>query len=215
MFRTLLQGSKQTLVHDAIAEILKMLEQGHAMFLVSCRALSEGQAPEGGLPQDEDLNVGERVVRRMVFQHLIVNPQHDLSTSVALLSVVHDVERIGDYSKSLVELSRWSTKASESDMAKRRDKLYEMVEPEFAATLTALRDSDEGAARQVMRDHLKVKSATDDILEEAMAVDDGTREAVVYAVASRYLRRVSGHLSNVASAVVNPIDQVSGKESPA
>ncbi|HJP30841.1 MAG: PhoU domain-containing protein [Candidatus Latescibacteria bacterium] len=215
MFRNLLQGSKQTLVHDAVAEILRMLEQGHTMFLAACSALSEGRPPEGGLPQDEDLNVGERVVRRMIFQHLIVNPQQDLSTSVALLSVVHDVERIGDYAKSLVELSRWSKQGSSSPMAQQCSKLHGMVEPEFAATLRALRDSDEESARQVMRDHAQVKALTDDILEEAMGADDGRREVVLYAVASRYLRRVSGHLSNVASAVINPVDQVSGKEAPA
>lgn len=211
MFRTLLQGAKHTLVHDAVDEILRMLVQGHNMFLASCSALREGCPPEGGLPQDEDLNVGERVVRRMVFQHLVVNPQHDLSTSVALLSVVHDVERIGDYAKSLVEISRWAKKGSTSSLALQCQKLHEMVEPEFDATLKALRDSDEEAAHQVMRDHAQVKALTDNILEEAMEVDDGTREAVVYAVASRYLRRVSGHLSNVASTVINPVDQVSGK----
>ncbi len=32
MFRELLQGSKHTLVHDAVDEILRMLEQGHIMF---------------------------------------------------------------------------------------------------------------------------------------------------------------------------------------
>jgi phosphate uptake regulator len=215
MFHNLLQGSKPTLIHDAVEEILHMLEQGHVMFQASCAALTEGCPPEGGLPQDEDLNVGERLVRRMVFQHLIVNPQQDLSTSVALLSVVHDVERIGDYAKSLVELSRWSTQGSTTPMAQSCQKLHEMVEPEFVATLKALRDSDEAAARQVMRDHAEVKALTDDILEQAMESDDGSREVLVYAVASRYLRRVSGHLSNVATAVINPIDQLSGKENPA
>ena len=213
MFRELLQGSKHTLVHDAVDEILRMLEQGHIMFQTSCAALREGRQPEGGLPQDEVLNVGERVVRRMVFQHLIVNPKQDLSTSVALLSVVHDVERIGDYAKSLVELSRWSTKNSSSALATLCSELHQMVEPEFGATLTALRDSDEEAARQVMRDHAQVKEFTDRMLEEAMEAEG--REAIVYAVASRYMRRVSGHLSNVATAVINPVDQLAGKEAPA
>ena len=81
------------------------------------------------------------------------------------------------------------------------------------AAYQALRDSDEEAARQVMRDHAKVKEFTDRMLEEAMEAEG--REAIVYAVASRYMRRVSGHLSNVATAVINPVDQLAGKEAPA
>lgn len=212
MFRELLQGSKHTLVHDAVSEVLRMLEQGHVMFQVSCAALLAGQPPEGGLPQEEDLNVGERLVRRMVFQHLVVDPRRDLSTSVALLSIVHDVERIGDYAKSLVELSNWASGAGKSPLAEQCQQLHTMVEPEFAATLKALRGSDEEAARQVMRVHVQVKALTDVVLTQAMETDGGGREVVVYAVASRYLRRVSGHLSNVASVVINPVDQVSGKE---
>jgi phosphate uptake regulator len=151
-------------------------------------------------------------VRRMVFQHLVVDPRRDLSTSVALLSIVHDVERIGDYAKSLVELSNWASGDGKSPLAEQCQQLHTMVEPEFAATLEALSDSDEESARQVMRDHVKVKALTDVVLKQAMETDSGGREVVVYAVASRYLRRVSGHLSNVASVVINPVDQVSGKE---
>jgi phosphate uptake regulator len=35
---------------------------------------------------------------------------------------------------------------------------------------------------------------------------------VPYALAARFLRRISAHLSNVASSVANPFDRVSGKE---
>lgn len=212
MFRELLKGaSKHTLVHDAVSELLHMLEQGETMFQQACAALMSGEKPPGGLPQDADLNVGERVVRRMIFQQLVVDPKRDLSTSVALLSIVHDVERIGDYAKSLVELSGWAPAGGSGPLGQHCRTLHNMVVPEFGLTLKALRDSDEDAARQVMRDHAQVKALTDQVLQEAME-SEGGREVVVYAVASRYLRRVSGHLSNVASAVVNPVDQVAGKE---
>lgn len=212
MFRELLSGaSKHNLVHDAVNEVLRMLEQGESMFQQACEALMSGQKPQGGLPQDADINVGERVVRRMIFQQLVIDPKRDLSTSVALLSIVHDVERIGDYAKSLVELSAWAPAGAQSPLGQHCRTLHNMVAPEFPLTLKALRDSDENAARKVMRDHDQVKALTDQVLQEALS-SDGGREVVVYAVASRYLRRVSGHLSNVASAVVNPVDQVSGKE---
>jgi phosphate uptake regulator len=57
--------------------------------------------------KDETINVGERMVRRMVAQHLTINPEQDLPSSLVLISIVHDVERIGDYTKGLIELSRF------------------------------------------------------------------------------------------------------------
>lgn len=212
MFRDLMQGPRRTLVHDAVDEIVRMLERGHSMFQTSCRSLLDGAPPPDGLPDDVDLNMGERLVRRMVVQHLVVDPQRDLATSVALLSVVHDVERIGDYAKSLVELSSLATADPSNSMADDCRRLHALVEPGFEGTLRALRDSDEEAARRVMQDHVKVKQITDGMLKAAITEQAGGTQAALFAVASRYLRRVSGHLSNVASAVINPVDQVSGKE---
>jgi len=48
--------------------------------------------------------------------------------------------------------------------------------------------------------------------EASAALLDGApqadRGALLCAVASRYIRRVSAHLSNVASSVANPLDQL-------
>ena len=35
-----------------------------------------------------------------------------------------------------------------------------------------------------------------------------SREAVIAALASRYTKRISAHLSNLASSVVNPFDRI-------
>ena len=142
MFKDLL-GQKRTLVHDAIDEVVTMLERAESMFGLVCGKLLENGVDVDIGQSDADINMGERMVRRMVFQHLMVNPHQDLPASLSLISIVHDVERIGDYAKSLVELSRWSTKNSSSALATLCSELHQMVEPEFGATLTALRDSDE------------------------------------------------------------------------
>ena len=89
--------------------------------------------------------------------------------------------------------------------------IHARVLPFFDLTVRALRDSDAGAAREVMEKHLEVKERTDDIIVAAMEDKQISHDAVLFTLTSRYLRRVSGHLSNVASSVVNPLDQLAGR----
>ena len=89
--------------------------------------------------------------------------------------------------------------------------IHAEIMPFFGLTLKALRDSDPDAARKVMEKHLEVKKRTDDLLKAAMEDEDAGRDAVLFTLTSRYLRRVSGHLSNVSSSVVNPLDQLAAR----
>ncbi|MEE2659938.1 MAG: PhoU domain-containing protein [Candidatus Latescibacterota bacterium] len=214
MFRDLLDA-KRTLIHDAVDELVRMIERAQRMFDASCGLLLDGTPVEGALAEDEDINVGERLVRRLVAQHLVISPERDLPASLALLSTVHDVERLGDYAKSLVELTPWADALAASPLTESCRGLHQTIAPQFDLTLRAVRDSDVDAAREVMRIHMQVKETTDGLLQDAMSrAGAAGSEAVLYGVASRYLRRVSGHLSNVASSVVNPLDQLAGQETP-
>ncbi|MCZ6633230.1 MAG: hypothetical protein O7G87_07480, partial [bacterium] len=70
-------GSKTTsdLLNDALDETYSMLEREAAMFEAACDALFEGKDPEiDVVEEDEDIDVGERMVRRLVFQHVNLNP---------------------------------------------------------------------------------------------------------------------------------------------
>jgi len=202
------------LVYDALDETCRMLALEERMFHAACDALLAGQEPvEDVAHEDEDINVGERMVRRMVFEHLTMNPDQDLPASLALVSIVHDVERIGDYSKSLLELVRWCTVDSGEGRYKDEcQQIREMIEPMFGQTLKALRESDPDLAREAMRQHRKVKARTDEVLEKVMETPEVHHDAVLFSVASRFLRRVSAHLSNIASSIANPFDKLAEDE---
>ena len=75
-------------------------------------------------------------------------------------------------------------------------------------TIVAFRDADERKAREVMKRHAEIKRKTDDLLASMVSDPAAGRGTVALAVASRYYRRISAHASNVASALVNPLDQV-------
>ena len=215
MFKNLTGADKRTaLLVDAISEIVGMLEKARRMVSSSCSSgLADADARAQMEKDDHDINAGERQVRRMILQHLTLNPDQDLSTSLAVISVVHDVERLGDYAKNLAELNQWgSLWAGEDDCAYICREIADNIDPMFARTLEALREDDAELARQVMRKHEEIKKRTDAIVSGVIERAGEGREAVLYTLASRFLRRISAHLSNVASSVVNPLDRVGGKE---
>lgn len=216
MFKGILNSQKRTtLLYDAIQEVLEMLERAERMYELACTGLLTPEPDATNIErEDRDINASERIVRRMVFEHLVLNPKQDLPTSLSLLSVVHDIERIGDYAKSLMELSRWSNLADTSPVYMEGCKtLHRTIAPLFAQVLQAMRESDVDKARQVMRQHEEIKKQSDALVEKIVQGDGPNRAAVPHALAARFLRRISAHLSNVASSVANPFDRVSGKES--
>ena len=212
MLKEILQSRKRSvLVRDALSEIISMVERAERMFGTSCGALLEGagSAGEEVAREDREIHMGERLARRFIVEHLVTNPDQDLPASLAILSVVHDVERLGDYCKHLVELGHWDGLHTEgNEYAAMCGEIHHMILPLFGQTLKALRDEDTAAAEDVMRRHTEVKTHTDAVLAAAMDDPDADRETTLHVLASQYLRRTSAHLSNIASSVANPLDQV-------
>jgi Na+/phosphate symporter len=212
MFRDIIQTMKRTpLVYDAVQETLNMLVVVQRMFGSSCDVVFKGKPMATDLERDDDaINTGERLVRRMIVQHLTMNPSQDLPTSLALLSIIHDVERIGDYSKSLIELKDVGFELEEGSAHRNEAcELHATIVPLFDQTLTALRESDADVARLVMNTHEEIKERTDQLLAAAVKGGGQGTGAMLYPLALRFLRRVSAHLSNIASSVGNPVDQIS------
>lgn len=214
MFKEIVQANKRTaLLVDAFEEVIKMVERTERMFDAACTALMTDQERAVDIAaEDRAINEGERLVRRLVTQHLTINPQQDLPASLALFSIVHDVERMGDYAKSLAELCQWQGDPGGNDAGRQ---IHQTIAPLFDQLLQALRDEDPDAARQVMRIHEEVKIASDTFVTGAFQDEQSNRHTVVQVMAVRFLRRISAHLSNVASSVVNPLDRIGGKEQDA
>ena len=192
-----------------------MLARAEKMYAMACRAMdaATGTPREDVSQEDEEIHIGERMVRRMILEHLTFNPRDDLPASLAIISIVHDVERIGDYCKSLIEIDQWDHVSSgDSPYAHMCHDLHEQIRPLFAQTVEALRESNSDLARKVMRRHEEIKGETDRVFATAMEDADANRETVLHTLAARLLRRVSAHLSNVASSVANPLDRVGDDE---
>jgi phosphate transport system protein len=215
MLRDIFGGrSRSTLVYDARDEVVKMVRRSERMFAAACDALLKGSAADDSVRlEDREIHAEERLARRLILEHLMINPDQDLSASLALLSVVHDAERLGDYAKHLLDLQRWEEfRSPECPYASTCGDLHERIKVIFAKTISALQDDNPELAREAMQAHTEAKPLTDTVLEDVMSNPVVNREAVLYVLASRFLRRISAHLSNIASSVVNPLDQVTHNE---
>ncbi|WP_457654497.1 PhoU domain-containing protein [Rhodocaloribacter sp.] len=202
--------SRPPLIRQAFDDVHLMLNVSHRMFVEATAALLENEILQIDLhAEDEIVNRKEREIRRAVYEHLSRHPQRELELSLTLLCIIQDVERIGDMAKSFAETSELAHKTRISPLVLPlrtfRDRIGEM----FSWTRESFARKDEQEARRAMEAHTGVKlglSAYVSDLADRRDVDPN--EAVVLALAARLLSRTSSHLSNIASSVALPFDQL-------
>lgn len=206
---------KESQLNQAIERSYEMLREDQEMFLDAMRSLRERDTARMDVDiyaKDQLINAYEREVRRKIYTHLAVSGEPDLHSCLVLASVVIDIERIGDYTKNIVELAlhhptRLQCATFEEDVRK----IETAVRTMFKLLIEALPNSDEAHAREVMSDHWRIARRSDDIVNSLIEKDDPSlpgREAVTTALYVRYLKRVSAHLMNIASSIVNPFDRI-------
>jgi len=214
MFRALFSAHKKSiLIKDAILEVQTMLEKVEEMFKASFDYLFFGKEYSKDLfKEDIDINAGERIVRKLVFEHLTINPKQDLIPSLILISIIGDVERIGDYTKHLWGLRNFTGEFKYTMNLDPIIKIKDQIIPLFSMTGEAFYNSDEEEGKKVMKKHRLLKKETDKIMEKIMLSKDmSPLEAGVLSNTLIYLRRTSAHLSNIASSVANPFDKMRAK----
>ena len=201
--------SGSTLVKAAFDDVSSMLRHSARMLDLALSALLENEPLEVDLDQmDDRVDEGERMVRRTVLEHLSLNPQQDLVASLVLVSMVQDAERIGDFARGLGELVPLAQGPREGHFADRLRSLAGEIRPLFDSTEQAFRNDDEELARTVIAAHTHLKETLKGYTVEVAKSHLGADMAVVYSAAARILTRISAHLSNICSSVVQPYDRI-------
>ena len=205
------------LCEEAFDEAILMLETSRGMYRDSIRALHDKGAMAADIYQrDRQLNKYERSVRRKIVTHMSVSAKPDVNMGLVLTAIVIDIERIGDYTKNILELAMGLDApfdGLELDADVRA--IESMVEEMFDAVIPALQLSDDTKARRIIETHSEVAEMVErDIIRlrnsEVLAGRSG--HAVTVALHLRFLKRVSAHLKNVATSVVNPYYRIGFRE---
>ncbi len=221
MFRTLKNvWSETAFTDDVVTDFLSMIERSNEMFGYACRTLTKKstgkKATEKIYVPDQSINITECNIRRKILLHLATHPEANLSVSLVLMSVTKDAERLGDYVKNLFELQNL-VKSGDRDLPLFR-LLFETscnnLLVLFKNVQDAYRNSDAALATQSIRDGDTVAKTCQAMIEEVADGDFTSRQAVLLALGARYMKRIARHLTNIATAVVNPLPSIDFEHRP-
>ena len=97
-----------SLYEQALLESYEMLDIDLKMFTESISSLRESDTADIDIDiyqMDKKINSFERDVRRKIMTHLAISGKDDLGSGLIMVSVVIDIERIGDYTKNIYDLA--------------------------------------------------------------------------------------------------------------
>ncbi len=204
---------KPSLMKEAEESVLNMLNIAYDMFQYSMRVVIEKEKEKEDIYEiDRNLNKLQIKVRKDVLEHLAINPAQDIIPSLILTTIVIDIERIGDFSKNLIELSHKFPKPLHGKYMEKIKTLEGRVQSNFIKVIDVYKNQDKELGSKVMSELVLISKECQSTLEELVDYEHlYLKEGIIYALLLRYLKRVSAHLKNVASSVVNPFHRLGYK----
>ncbi|MDX1449296.1 MAG: PhoU domain-containing protein [Acidimicrobiia bacterium] len=208
----LFKGQSGSGLEGVEARMIDMLSTSAEVLRLAVSAFEQGTpASEIGdqiRKTDRQVNKAERSIRRELVVHASVHSGADLPLVLVYMSIIKDIERVGDYAKNI-----WDVAAAIERGADKPD-LSELT-PMFRRTLDLASEIGEVyTARDVDRATAVLNQADEWLDEYDTAVEElmmsyvpstvGVPKALLY----RHLKRVTAHLMNVLTAVVMPFDRL-------
>lgn len=200
---------REDLLTQAMKEVGEILAISELMFRAAIDTIIECKESDIDIyEKDREIDTFEWDVRRKVMEHLILSDKKgDVSVALFLTDAVRDIERIGDYSKNIFELTKICLeKVIVNDAhAKFFEEIKSQILEMFTLTQSAYNESDVKKAELAIELRLRASKKCDEVLNY-LASEKGlpAEHTVVYALLSGYLKRIIAHLKNIASIVVNP-----------
>ncbi|MDP8254088.1 MAG: PhoU domain-containing protein [Candidatus Kaelpia aquatica] len=214
MFETLIKiWKKKNLLPQVFDEFQEILVNAHEMFDSVCKKLIDNEEVPSLRKKiyeiDENINRLQKDIRTKVVEHLIFQPAVDVSVCLLLMSVVKDAERLGDYCKNLLEVVYILGKPID----KKKylyffDVMDKKISELFKKTKEAFIESDEKKSITAWDYETKIVKRCDEIVEELAKSSLSINEGVCLTLIARYFKRLTAHLTNIATSVVLPISEL-------
>ena len=206
---------KDTLMDHAYQRSYLMLDITREMFSKareSRRFKEDSEVDIDIYDRDLEVNSYEREVRRDVFNHLSVSGPAKLPSGLVLVSIIIDIERIGDYMKNIVELAlNHPGKLQGGKYEANLQRVETAVEENFKKTRKCFESCDDALALELLKEYKWVNGLCDDSLMELIKEEDKAIKpgnAVSLAIYFRWLKRINAHLRNITTSVINPFDRI-------
>ncbi len=194
-----------------------MLHLSHEMFKDAIEALRSGEKNKvlkNIKLRDEKINNYHREIRRKVVTYYSVSKDvSNIDSGLVLINIVVDIERIGDYSKNILDLAKHYPKKFVSEKFSEDLRIIEKaVLGRFSTTIEAVENMDEKIAIELIESYRNdLGKLSDKIVASSISGDveigkeNKTASVALYA---RYLKRIGAHLKNITSSVVNPFESI-------
>ena len=207
----MLRGSN--LVKKAIDLFIKMINGDEYLYNEAWRVITTedtiDRIPQSFYDKDIEVNNLEKEIRRLLFEHLSIRPGHDTSGCLALMSLIKDAERIGDYSKNIFEAGiLYEGNIRNMKFNERIVPTQKRISDSLSVLAKAFKNSDIKLAEGILKNYTPIKRDCDKILNELFEQQVSPNEAVVTAMLSRYFKRINSHISNIASGIVYPLNEI-------
>ena len=160
--------------------------------------------------QDVKINQLERKIRKQVIAHLSVGRNAaDVPYSLLLMSLVKDVERIGDYAKNLAEVldATGSNLPDDDNMAELRE-IGSGVQDAFRTVGQVFAKSDEEEAVGMIRQGRDISHRCDALINKIAKGDYDAAQTTTLVLGTRYYKRIGAHLVNILTGVVMPLHKL-------
>jgi phosphate transport system protein len=207
-----LRGEEEGRLDRIEATLQQMLIDDAHAFDLAMAALVGGTSPHDVGAElratDHRVNEAEREIRRELVVHASVHGGIDTPAVLVYMSIVKDVERVGDYAKNLFDVAADGGQLHDvpdtEQLQALRDQVADFIEQ--CGTTFAKRDADQ--ARALLSEGDDLLDRFDDLVSSLVRGQDQGPKAVARALTHRYLKRIVAHLMNVLSSVVMPIDRI-------
>lgn len=211
---------KKDLFTQVHSECIETLKADKAMFVEAMHSLREsdnGELKFNIFEEDKRVNKAVREIRKRVATHLVISDKSDIITGLVITSIVIYIERIGDYTKNIADLTvLHKKKLHGGNLEYKLVSIEDRVKKFFDITIKAFSESDLDFARHVLHDYKGVSDDCDDYIEHLIKSEEAMSnyDAVTLGLYLRFLKRVAAHLFNVCTSVVNPFHRIGFKEKP-
>ena len=205
-----------SLYEQALNECYEMLEIDREMFNESINALrysDTADIPIDIYAMDKKINEFERDVRRKVMTHLVISGKDHLGSGLILVSVVIDIERIGDYTKNIYDLALQNPKKlSGGEYDKDLSNIEKATNTFLNDTIDAFKTQDIDKARKLMLDYkTDISAVSTKIVDGILSGKNqnfSSQESAALCLYARYLKRIAAHSRNLVSSIVNPFERI-------
>jgi len=196
------------LLDEAWNRSYEMIEICQEMFDEGVRVLREtdgGDINREIRKKDKTVNKYERKVRREIVTHLAVQGAMDVPASLVLVTIIIDIERIGDFTKNIMDLVKYHPAPLQGGKYEEDLKrIEEATKESFQSVKKCIQESDVECALQLLSEYSWINEVCDESLASLIMAEDtsiNSGRSAALALYFRYLKRgSSGVPSSTLSA---------------